>query len=261
MSHDVTLGSVVRSEWLKFRTVRSTIVGVTITFILTIGIGALVTTVVRTHWDTANFATKLTFDPVSTSLFGVVFAQFAVGVIGALFVASEYSAGAIRTTLTAVPNRIELVFAKLIVLIGSIFVVGEIAAFITFLMGQAIYSGVVPTASLSNAHALRAVIFAGVYLTLLAALVFSIGLILRSSIAAISVFVSLLLVVPLILIALPQSWQDDTRRFLPAELGHAMTATTAISNDFGPWGALLTLILYVVILFSVGATMFIYRDA
>ena len=51
MSHDVTLGSILRSEWLKFRSVRASIVGVVVTFVLTLGIGALVTTLVRTHWS------------------------------------------------------------------------------------------------------------------------------------------------------------------------------------------------------------------
>ncbi len=261
MSHDVTLGSILRSEWLKFRSVRASIVGVVVTFVLTLGIGALVTTLVRTHWSSTNFATRITFDPVSTSLIGIVFAQFAVGIIGALFVTSEYSAGSIRTTLAAVPRRVELAFGKLIVLLVSMLIVSEVAAFAAFVMGQAIFSGVVPTASLSNAHALRAVVLAGVYLTLLAAFVYSLGLILRHSVATISVFVSLLLVVPLILFSLPASWQNDTRRFLPAELGHAMTSTTLVPHDFGPWTAFVILATYVVVLFSVGATMFLRRDA
>ncbi|HEV7959137.1 MAG TPA: ABC transporter permease, partial [Acidimicrobiales bacterium] len=181
----MTLGSIVRSEWLKFRSVRSSIVGVVVTFVLTLGIGALVTTLVRTHWATTNFATKITFDPVSTSLVGIIFAQFAVGIIGALFVTSEYTAGSIRTTLAAVPRRVELAFGKLIVLLASMLVVSEIAVFATFLMGQAIFSGVVPTASLSSAHTLRAVILAGLYLTLLAAFVYSLGLILRHSVTTI----------------------------------------------------------------------------
>jgi hypothetical protein len=245
MSHDVTFGSILRSELLKFRSVRSSIVGVVVTFVLTLGIGALVTILVRTHWATATFATKVTFDPVSTSLVGIIFAQFAVGIIGALFITSEYTAGSIRTTLAAVPRR----------------VVSEVAAFATFLMGQAIFSGVVPTASLSSAHTLRAVILAGLYLTLLAAFVYSLGLILRHSVTTISVFVSLLLVVPLILFSLPTSWQNDSRRFLPAELGHAMTSTTAVPHDFGAWTALAILAAYVVVLFSIGTTMFLRRDA
>ncbi|HEY5111300.1 MAG TPA: ABC transporter permease [Acidimicrobiales bacterium] len=261
MSRNVTLGSVVRAEWLKFRTVRSSITGVIVTFVLTIGLGALVTSLLRAHWATTSPARRLTFDPVMTSLVGVIFAQFAMGVIGSLFITSEYSSGSIRTTLTAVPNRVQLVLGKLIVLVTSLFVVSEVACFITFLMGQAIFSSVVPTASLSNSTDLRAVIFAGLYLTLLSILAFSLGLILRQSAASISVFVSLLLVLPLIIIFLPSSWQNDVMRFLPNEMGHAMTSVSPVANDFSAVGSLITLFVYVVVLLGIGTTMMSRRDA
>jgi ABC-type transport system involved in multi-copper enzyme maturation permease subunit len=261
VSSDVTLGSTIRSEWIKFRTVRSTIMGVIITFVLTVGLGALITTAVRAHWHTMNPARQLTFDPVSASLSGILFAQFAVGVIGTLFITSEYSSGSIRTTLAAVPNRLELVWGKLLVLAASMFVVSEIACFITFIMGQAIFSGVVPSASLGSAAVVRTVILAGVYLTLLSVLGFSLGLILRQSAACISVFTSLLLILPIIVFLLPQSWQNTITKFEPSELGHAMTSLTTPTNDFGTWTSLIVLSIYVVVVLGVGTTMLIRRDA
>lgn len=261
MSNNVTLGSTVQSEWIKFRTVRSTIMGVVITFVLTIGLGALITTAVRGHWHSMSPARHLTFDPVSVSLGGILFAQFAVGVIGTLFITSEYSSGSIRTTLAAIPNRVELVLGKLVVLVASMFVVTEVACFITFLMGQAIFSGVVPTASLSNSAVLRTVILAGVYLTLLSVLGFSLGLILRQSAACISVFTSLLLIVPIIFFLLPQSWQNTVAKYEPSQLGHAMASVTPAANDFGAWTALMILVIYVVVVLSAGTTMLIRRDA
>jgi ABC-2 type transport system permease protein len=261
MSSEMSLGSIIRSEWIKFRTVRSSIMGVVVTFVLTLGLGALVTSLVRAHWSTTSNLDKVTFDPVQTSLIGFVFAQFAVGVIGTLFITSEYTSGSIRTTLASVPNRLELIAAKFIVLIASVFVVGEVAAFATFFMGQAIFSGVVPTASLSNGNVLRAVVLAGVALTLLAALGFTLGLFLRQSAASISVFVSLLLIVPLILIALPQSWRNDITRFLPGELNHAMTSASPVSNDFSAWSAVLVFLIYIIVLLVASTTLFQRRDA
>ena len=64
MRRELSLSSIVRSEWIKFRTVRSTLVGVSITFVLTLGLGALVTSLVRAHWNSTNLANQLTFDPV-----------------------------------------------------------------------------------------------------------------------------------------------------------------------------------------------------
>jgi glucose-6-phosphate-specific signal transduction histidine kinase len=128
-------------------------------------------------------------------------------------------------------------------------------------MGQAIFSGVVPTASLSSGAVLRTVILAGVYLTLLSVLGFSLGLILRQSAACISVFTSLLLILPIIVFLLPQSWQNDISKYEPSELGHAMTSVTAQSNDFGSWTALVILSIYVAVVLGVGTTMLIRRDA
>jgi len=261
MSSDVTLGSTTKSEWIKFHTVRSTVMGVIITFVLTIGLGVLITVAVRGHWTSMATGERLTFDPVSASLDGILFAQFAVGVIGTLFITSEYSSGSIRTTLVAVPNRLTLMAGKLIVLAASMLVVTEIVCFITFLIGQAIFSGVVPTASLSNGTVLRTVIFAGVYLTLLSILGFSLGLILRQSAACISVFTSLLLILPIIAFLLPQSWQHAFSKFEPSELGRAMTSVTGTSGDFSAWGALALLVTYVVVVLGVGTTMLKRRDA
>jgi ABC-2 type transport system permease protein len=261
VSPNVSVASIVRSEWLKFRSVRSSIMGVVVTFVLTIGIGALVTWLLRVHWATEGPLFVATFDPVSTSLVGVIFAQFAIGVIGALFITSEYTSGSIRTTLAAVPRRIELVVGKLIVLVISVFIVSEIACFAAFTLGQSIFSGVVPTASLSNGNVLRAVILAGVYLTLISALACGLGLIIRHSAATISVYVSLLLIVPLIFAFLPQSWQNRGEKFLPSELGHAMASASSVANDFGAWTSLLLLVVYVVVILGVGTALFARRDA
>jgi ABC-type transport system involved in multi-copper enzyme maturation permease subunit len=260
VSRDVTLWSVVRSEWIKFRSVRSTVIGVIVTLFLTLGLGALVTILTRVHWNMVDPLQRATFDPVGTSLVGILFAQFAVGVIGSLFVTSEFSTGSIRTTLTAVPKRYELALGKLIVLVVSMFVVGEVASFATFSMGQAIFSGVVPTASLSNSSVLRAVFFAGLYLTLLSVLAFSLGLLLRQSAACISVFVSILLIIPIISLFLPTSWQNDMQRFFPSEMGHAMISTANVPHDFGATESLIVLVLYVVVLFAVGVSVFTRRD-
>ncbi len=261
MNRDVTFGSVARSEWLKFRSVRSSIAGIIVTFVLTLGLAILVTVLIRTHWSTTSYENKLTFDPVSSSLVGVIFAQFAVGVIGALFITSEYSSGSMRTTLTAVPKRVQLTLGKLAVLMVSILVVGEVASIGSFLLGQSIYSGVVPTASLSNGPTLRAVIFAGIYLTLLATIAFGLGLLIRHSAACISVFVGILLVLPLIFAFLPQSWRNAGLKFLPGEMGHAMVTPQPVANDFSPWTALVLLIVYAVVLVAAGTTLFNRRDA
>jgi ABC-2 type transport system permease protein len=261
MTSEATLGSAAHSEWIKFRTVRSTIIGTTVVIVLTIGLGVLVTSLIRSNWHTMNVAQQLAIDPVSASLGGLFFGQFAVGVIGSLFITTEYTSGAIRTSLTAVPNRVRLAMAKLVVLVASLLVISEIICLAAFLIGMQIFSGVVPTRSLSSGPVLRAVALAGVYLALLAVFGFALGLILRQSVACISVFVTLLLIVPIIVFLLPQSLQNSIQKFEPSSLGSSMMSVVPRSEMFGAWTAFGVLTLYVVALLGVGITMFQRRDA
>ncbi len=226
-----------------------------------IGLGALFAVLTRTHWNQLSPLRVATFDPVSNSMGGILLAQFAVGVIGAMFITSEFTSGSIRTTLSAVPKRARLLASKMVVLFASMVLVGEIVCFSAFLIGQRIYVGVVPTASLDNTTVLRSVVLAGVYLALLTLFGFALGVIFRHSATTISVYVGLLLIAPLIIFFLPQSWQNDIQRFEPSSLGAAMESPLAQSNSFGAWSATLVLLLYVAGLTAVAFALFQRRDA
>jgi hypothetical protein len=163
MANESTLMASTNAEWIKFRTVRSSVMGLILTFVLIIGLGVLVSSLERSHWSQVSALRQATFDPVSSSLVGILFGQLAVGVIGTLFITSEYTSGSIRTTLTAVPNRLRLIASKLLVLFATLLVVGEVVCVAAFLIGQKIYFGVVPTATLDNGAVLRSVLLAGVH--------------------------------------------------------------------------------------------------
>jgi ABC-2 type transport system permease protein len=108
---------------------------------------------------------------------------------------------------------------------------------------------------------LRSVILAGLYLTLLALFAFALGLIFRQSAATISVYVSLLLIVPIIGLFFPQNWQNDFMRFEPSTLGISMESPFAPSNSFGAWSATLILLAYVVGTMAIAFVLFQRRDA
>lgn len=257
-----TLWSAIRSEWIKFRSVRSTLTGLVAFIILTIGISAIVCIAVKSHWnDPGSRFDHLVFDPTSVSLTGIFLAQFAVGSIGILAITSEYGTGSMRTTLSAVPRRLRVVFAKMAILTAAIIVLGELVVFTAFTIGQSIFKGVVPTASLSATDVLRAVLMAGVYLTLITLFAFGIGLIVRTTAASIIVFTALLLIVPIIVNFLPRALQHNITRFLPSQLGSAMWAATQPAQTFA-WGtSTAVLALYVLILAGVGSVLLQRRDA
>ena len=72
------------------------------------------------------------FDPgataISTCLTGTFFAQLAIGVLGVLLISGEYSTGMIRSSLTVVPRRLPMLWAKLGVFAGAVFVTMLVAS-------------------------------------------------------------------------------------------------------------------------------------
>ena len=69
-----------------------------------------------------------------------MFAVVAFGVLGVLMMSGEYSTGMIRSSLTAVPRRLPVLWGKLAVFAGMIFAVSLVASFISFFLGQALLS-------------------------------------------------------------------------------------------------------------------------
>jgi ABC-type transport system involved in multi-copper enzyme maturation permease subunit len=253
---------VLGTEWIKVRSVRSTVWTLLTTAIVGVGLGAIVTSAQAARFDTRSLAAQQTFDPTRTSLAGFLFAQLAVGVLGVLIVSAEYSTGTIRATFSAIPRRPLVLAAKALLFGVIVFVVGEVVAFVAFLVGQGILSGHTPTASLSDASALRSVISAGLYLVVLGLLALGLAAIIRHTAAAISGFVGMLFVLPIIAGVLPSSFSDDVNRFLPQQIGTVMmTAHYHGSDSFGPWTGFLLLCGYAVAALVIAGVLLVRRDA
>jgi ABC-2 type transport system permease protein len=276
---------LVRSEWTKLRSVRSTWICLFLIFFLTVLFAWIFPAAVASHWTTGKASDRLNFDPVSTTQIGVIFSQLVVGVFGALAITSEYSTGSIRTTLAAIPRRSTLIAAKSFVVFVLVFIVSEITAFIAFFVGSAVlksYGGQelpanstlldqlrsphAPVASISQHGVAIAIFRGGLYLALIALIALAIGLLLRHSAGAISVIVGLVFVVPLLIQALPNSISKPIQPKLPSNLGAAMSSTRARVTDFGgsllhPWPAALLLAVYAAVLLGLGIWAFVRRDA
>jgi ABC-2 type transport system permease protein len=135
------LGAVMRSEWTKVRSVRSTTRTLALTLVLTIGIGVIAASTEASRWTHASAATRLTFDPTNLSLTGILFGQIMIGILGVLVVSAEYGTGTIRASLAAVPNRRLFLMAKATTFAIVAFLVGEVVSFVAFFAGQSLISG------------------------------------------------------------------------------------------------------------------------
>lgn len=253
---------VLGTEWIKLRSVRSTVWTLLATAVVGVGLGAVVTSAQAARFDARSLAAQQTFDPTRSSLSGFLFAQLALGILGVLIVSAEYSTGTIRATFSAIPRRPLVLTAKALLFAVITFVVGEVVAFVAFFIGQDILTGHTPTASLSDTSALRAVISAGLYLVVLGLFALGLAAIIRHTAASISAFVGSLFVLPIIAAVLPSSFSDDVSRFLPQQIGTVMmTAHYHGSDTFGPWTGFLLLCGYAAISLVIAGVLLVRRDA
>ncbi len=279
------LRNQVVSEWTKLRSVRSTWICLAIITVAGIGLAALVSNIEAGRWSQLGLADRAQFDPVRFSQTGEFLSQFVVGVLGALIVTSEYATGSIRTTLATTSRRTTVLTAKLLVIGTVIFVVSEITAFASFFVGQAVLlahggkalpagssiltqvrSPTIPVVSLSDGGALRAVFLCGVYLLLLTLFACGLGFILRHTAGAISAFVGVLLVLPLVVEILPSSFSGSFEKYLPSNLGLSMILVTTRKTDFAgvlltPWAAVALLTAYTAAVVVVAGVLLVRRDA
>jgi ABC-2 type transport system permease protein len=282
----VGLRRAMAAEWTKFWSVRSTMWTLVATGVAVMGLCALSTGTVS--------PSDIIEDPTRRSLIGIFLGQLIFGVLGVLVMSAEYGTGTIRATLSAVPRRPVVLTAKILVFGAVALVVSEILAFSAFAVGQAILSaknavgssaaitqraqqlGVkVPhgvqvslssgSASLGQAGVLRAVVGAGLYLAVLGLLALGLATIIRHTAGAISAFVGVVLVLPLIVQALPTSISDAVARYLPANIGLVMFSTHGVPDRIGPafspWTGFALLVLYTVVTLGVGCWVLVRRDA
>jgi ABC-type transport system involved in multi-copper enzyme maturation permease subunit len=226
---------VVRSEWTKLRSVRSTYWTLLVAALAMVGLSALLCSIYIGRYDTLSAADKATFNPTAFSLNGSLLAQLAVGVLGVLVITAEYSTGMIRTTFSAVPRRDTVLGVKAAVFGATAAVVGLISSFAAFFVGQAILSSKHIGASIGDPNVLRSVIGAGLYLAVLGLLALGIGALIRHSAGAIAAVFGLIFVLPSIVFALPASWSNAISKYLPSNAGEAIFRTVRDRSTLSPW--------------------------
>jgi ABC-2 type transport system permease protein len=256
-----TFADVLRSEWVKLRSVRSTFWALTTTVVLGIALGAVISAVTAHAYARFSVATKLTWDPTGASQSGMLIAQVAIAVLGVLFISSEYSSGMIRTSLIAVPKRGRVLAAKSLVFAGVTFVVGELVCFVAFFVGQALISGHAPRAALGDPGVARAVAGGGLYLAALAVLSVAAGALLRHAAAAITCMIAVLFVLPGIAQALPDSWRNPVTEFWPTQAGSQLTSVYHSAHTLQPWPGFGVMCLFVAIVYAIAWTLLDRRDA
>jgi ABC-type transport system involved in multi-copper enzyme maturation permease subunit len=250
---------VITSEWIKFRTLRSSWITMGVAVAALAVLGLLIGVITNANWSHLDPDYASRFNAVDVSLRGSNFAQLAIAVLGVLIISGEYSTGMIRSSLGAVPQRLPVLWAKLAVFGAATLVLMEIASFAAFWLGQAGLGAHGTT--ISSPGAVRAVIGTGLYLTVVGILSVAFGFIIRSTAGGISAVIGLLLVLPGIMNVLPQTWQNHISPYLPSNAGGAVTTVHPDPGTLAPWTGFAVFCLYAVVAIIIAAVLLNRRNA
>jgi ABC-type transport system involved in multi-copper enzyme maturation permease subunit len=224
---------VVRSEWLKLRTLRST--WLTLGFavvVLVLAAGLIAHHVHSEFLHPQGFEDPNDRDPLTTPLRGFGVSQLVVGVLGVLAVTGEYATGTIRATFSAVPRRLPVLWAKVLVFSALTFVTMLVATLAAFFTAQSQLGSF--RIGLDAPNALRVLIALAGYLALVGILGLGLGFVVRSTAGGVASLVGILLVAPGILAAINTSWSNRIGHYLPLSAGLSMF------NDTRPTGGALS---------------------
>jgi ABC-type transport system involved in multi-copper enzyme maturation permease subunit len=258
----VTQLNVLRSEWTKLWSLRSTRWTLLASFIAMAGLGPLIAAVQMSRWNQLSPPDRATFDSINTALAGHHLAELTIGVLGVLVITGEYTTGMIRSSLMAAPTRLPVLWAKIVVYAAVTFVLMLLATLVSFLAVQAIVTQHHVQHGLGDPGALRTVIGGALYLTMLAAMCVGLGFILRNTAGGIVTFVALLFVLPGITAFLPSSVDNAISKYLPLNAG-----TTVATHSFdgphhlGVWVGFGMFCAYAATAVAGGVLSFVRRDA
>ncbi|MCL2654041.1 MAG: ABC transporter permease [Propionibacteriaceae bacterium] len=192
-------GGLLRSEWLKLRSMTSTWVLVGISSVLGLYMTATSARAGLYFLDMLNqeYDTGIGIYNLSASMWGApVWSGVLLALLGVLSITNEYSSGMIRTTLTVTPSRWPALAAKAIVVAAFAFVSTIVAEFLGALLTLPQATGV--RFDLFLPSGLRVWVGSSLVLALMALLGLGLGTLVRSTAVSIVAYFGVMLILPLL---------------------------------------------------------------
>lgn len=272
----VSFGGVLRSEWIKLRSLRSTVWCFAVIAVLIVGFGALFSTFAAGFQGAPTTADQQQSIAVSAVTIGVTFAQLVAAVLGALVITGEFGTGMIRSTFTAVPKRTPAVVAKLILVATGTFVVSLVSLVVTSILAVPLLAGNDIALDLGDGRYWTSIVAAAGSVAFMAMISFGFGLIIRNSAGSIATAIGLIFVVPILVsvasILVSGTFLTSLAEFVPTTAatrmydyvvdGTSVTTVPAVEGALRlePWGGLLVLVGWVAVLFAAGTALVKRRD-
>lgn len=275
-AHDVTFWRLLRSEWIKLWTLRSTWWTLGSTVVIMVGFALLMAFIAQFLTDQMSDVEVAPEDQASMgAVFGAPtvisagyeFAALVVAVLGAMLITGEYSTGMIRSTFAAAPGRLGAFVAKATVLAAVTAVLSAVSLLLGWLVSLPILSSNDIAFDWSDADQLQQLYGVVIYTVLVALFALGIGTLLRHTAGAIFTAVAVFLVIPTVfgiavVFASSLEWVLDVNKFLPSVAGSAITPSAAqVPEVLDPWVGVSVLVGYTVIALTAGALRLKLDDA
>lgn len=257
-AYKVTGARVLRSEWAKLWSLRSTWITLGLSLVFFVAFAAISASTYKSGSNGPGADAK---NGIDVALGGLDFAQLAIGVLGVLLIAGEYSTGMIRSTLAAVPKRLPVLWSKAAMYGAVALVVASVGSFAGFLASSPVLHGTNMYLSLSSAGVLRSLFGAGIYLALVGVLGVGFGALVRSVAGGIGLLVGVLMLMPLLTDLLPSSVKNDVTPYLPGNAGGSIYALHQASNTLSPGAGLAVFAAWVAATLAAGAWRLKHYDA
>jgi ABC-2 type transport system permease protein len=254
-------GRVVRSEWTKLRSLRSTGYALLAAIAMLIAFGIIDCATTVSNWAALTAKQKASFDPLLASLRGIDGAQLAIGVLGVLFITGEYTTGTIRTTFAAVPRRLPVLWAKATTFAAVSLALTVPAALIAFFGGQWFLDGEHISIAFNHPGVPRAVVGAALYLTMLGLFALGLGALIRNTAGAIATLIGIIFVLPTLISVFPPSVKNTIGPYLPTNAGDAITTIHHSAHTLAPWTGFGLLCAYAATTILAAALLLRRRDA
>jgi ABC-2 type transport system permease protein len=247
---NLTMGGVLRSEWTKFRSVRSTWWLLSMTVILVVGLGVIL---VVLEINGGAPKQEPPYQVAQQIEFGALITQLVLGVLGILMFTSEYGSGMIRISVSVVPRRLMLLWAKLSVLCVVVLPLALVSSVVAFVLGELAWQshrGLKPV-GFGDPQVTRIVIGSALVVAATAVCGFGMGAIIRSTAGSIGALVGIFFVLPLVAQAALPRGVAGLARFLPSNAGDALWGATIGPRSMTPWSGFALLCGYAVALVAV----------
>ena len=257
---DSRLRATARSEWIKFRSVRSGPFALAATALTVVAGAWLLGAGNRGSYLAASPAGKAAFDPVFTVLQPIELAQLFVGALGVTTVTGEYTSGLIRGTFVATPQRAQVLAMKALVFTAVAWACCTAMSFAAFFLGQSALSPA-RHARIGDPGVPTAVLGAGLYLTLIGLLGMFTGVLVRRTPAALTALFVLLGVLPIALILFKGTLASQLSEYLPRAGEQAFHLLQGGAYTLGAWQGLGVLAAYVAVAAVAAFALILRRDA